>query len=213
MEKIKIYDASLREIGIDDRDHAHENGEWHKVFHCWICNSDNRSILFQLRSAKKTDYPSVLDISAAGHLQAHEDIQDGIREVSEELGIDVPFSNLYDLGYRVEVDDTDNGRKNREYQAVFLANIRQDLSYYSPQKEEVAGLYWLNVDDALDLFSGNGCEKTMWGITYDSNSARWRQSIMHVSIGDFLPRIQHYYLTIAIMCERLFANKFPLAIS
>lgn len=95
----------------------------------------------------------MFDISAAGHLLSGEKGSDGIREVSEELGIDLDFDSLYSLGYRIEVDDQENGQMNREYQDVYIASVDEELSRYTPQKEEIAGLMWMKIDDALSLFS------------------------------------------------------------
>ncbi|MBE6738297.1 MAG: NUDIX domain-containing protein [Ruminococcaceae bacterium] len=213
MENINIYDASLRPKGIMDRKLAHIQGEWHITFHCWIVNKENQSILFQLRSKDKKNYPNMFDISAAGHLVANEEIGDGIREVTEELGINMCFNNLHSLGYRVEVDDQENGQKNREYQSVYIAEISKELSEYRPQKEEVSGLMWMKLVDALSLFSDRSDTAMMSGIIYDSVTNQWIVSERTVSKADFIPRIQNYYLTIAIMCQRLFNNDFPLSIS
>jgi isopentenyldiphosphate isomerase len=213
-EKIDIYDAELRHLGVMDRIEAHMKGHWHKTFHCWvITKKEGGAILFQLRSPEMVNFPNMLDVSAAGHLEAGEDIKQGIREVSEELGIPVSMKSLHSLGYRIEVADQDNGQKNREYQAVYIRNLDIPLSEYKPQIEEVSGLLWLKVQTGLKLFSGKRKYATMRGIVYNKHSEEWDSIIREVTIKDFLPRIQNYYLAMCIMAERLLENKFPLAIS
>lgn len=213
MENINIYDASLRPKGVMERKLAHKKGEWHITFHCWIANRQRKSILFQLRSKEKKNYPDMFDISAAGHLIADEEIKDGIREVTEELGINIEYDDLYSLGYRVEVDDQENGQKNREYQSVYIAEISKELCEYNPQEEEVSGLMWMKLDDAISLFSNQIEDAKMNGIVYDKNNNLWSFSNRVVTKNDFIPRIQNYYLTVAIMCQRLFNGEFPLSIS
>ncbi len=212
-ENIDIYDANLKHLGVMDRLEAHRNACWHKTFHCWVVTGKGGAVLFQLRSPEMANFPNLLDVSAAGHLEAGETLEEGIREVSEELGIPLPMNALHQLGYRVEVADQKNGQKNREYQAVYMANVDLPLTEYQPQVEEVSGLLWLDVQDGIGLFSGVKKKATMRGIRYDSDKKRWEPATRAVTSRDFLPRIQQYYLTICIMAERLAENRSPLSIS
>ncbi|SRR6266545_1476720 len=213
-ETIDIYDANLQHLGKMDRVEAHLKGHWHRTFHCWVVNGEGEGrILFQHRSAEMVNFPNMFDVSAAGHLEAGENVEQGVREVSEELGIPTSMGALHSLGYRVEVADQSNGQLNREYQAVYLLRLDAPLSEYRPQVEEVSGLFWLTISDGLKLFAGSSTSATMEGILYDKSSQQWEQSARVVTEKDFLPRIQKYYLTACIMGERLIENRFPLAIS
>jgi isopentenyldiphosphate isomerase len=213
MEFIDVFDANLVPVGSEERNKAHFDAQWHKAFHCWIISSEcGGKILFQSRTAY-VDFPHCLDISAAGHILAGENLDDGIREAQEELGIDINMSDLFSLGYRVEVQDLSNGKKNREYQSVYMAKINLSLEEYNPQIEEVAGLYWINLKDALNIFSGNQSEADIVGIKYDEKTNSYLKHERCISISDFLPRIQNYYLTIAIMAERLLSGNNIISIS
>jgi isopentenyldiphosphate isomerase len=213
-EIIDIYDANLGHLGTMERLEAHLKGHWHKTFHCWVVNGeDGGGILFQHRSAEMVNFPNMFDVSAAGHLEAGESIEQGIREVSEELGVPITIESLQSLGYRVEVADQSNGQLNREYQVVYMLRLDIPLSEYKPQVEEVSGLFWLKIRDGLKLFSGSLDKAVMQGILYNKSLERWEQSEREVSVNDFLPRIQNYYLTACIMGERLSENRLPLAIS
>jgi isopentenyldiphosphate isomerase len=197
-----------------ERREAHRKGEWHKTFHCWVVNgADGGAILFQLRSPSMVNFPNLLDVSAAGHLEAGETLDQGVREVVEELGLPVQIDSLYDLGYRVEVADQANGQKNREYQAVYLLRLDKSLSEYKPQIEEISGLLWLPIRDGLALFSGTKQSATVIGIAYNREAERWDDIQRVVTSADFLPRIQKYYLTACIMAERLIEGRYPLALS
>lgn len=213
-EIIDIYDANLTHLGKMERLEAHLKGHWHKTFHCWVVSGEHGGrILFQHRSAEMVNFPNMFDVSAAGHLEAGESIEQGIREVSEELGVPLSIESLHSLGYRVEVADQSNGQLNREYQAVYMLRLDIPISEYKPQVEEVSGLFWLKIRDGLKLFSGTLNKAVMQGILYNKSSEQWEQSNREVSIDDFLPRIQNYYLTACIMGERLIENRLPLAIS
>ena len=215
MEKIDIYDANLKHLGIMDRKDAHLQGLWHTTFHCWLINNTNGGqILLQGRSSDMENFPDMLDVSAAGHILAGEKIDEGVREVEEELGIIINIKNLRFLGYRVEVADQTNGQKNREYQAVYLLKHDPNLFEYRPQIEEVDSLFWLNIDDGINLLTGKQNSVKVKGIKYDKSSKNWTSHEREITINELLPRIQSYYLTVLIMGQRFLSdNTLPLAIS
>jgi isopentenyldiphosphate isomerase len=99
-ELIKRFDEHGNQAGVATREEIHKMGYWHETFHCWFIGREEGIdyIYFQIRSGTKKDYSNLLDITAAGHLLAHETIYDGIREVKEEIGIDVSFNELVPLG-------------------------------------------------------------------------------------------------------------------
>jgi isopentenyldiphosphate isomerase len=213
-EKIDVFDANLSHLGVMDRGEAHREGMWHKTFHCWVVSHANGgSVLYQRRSHQMANFPDLLDVSAAGHLEAGETTEQGVREVFEELGISADEDAFQFLGFRVEVADQKNGQKNREYQAVHMILLDKSLADYRPQETEVAGLYWLPVDAGIRLFSGAQDRADTSGIAYGGRPGLWKPHTLTVSVEDFLPRIQNYYLTAHIMAERLLARKLPLAIS
>ena len=68
----------------------HEEGYYHNTAHVWLYNA-NADILLAQRSASKTIYPMLWDVSVAGHVDTGEAIeQAAIREIKEEIGIDIP---------------------------------------------------------------------------------------------------------------------------
>lgn len=99
-EKLKIFDDNKNLLGLATRSDVHRIGYWHEAFHCWFISKEQgiNYIYLQLRSKNKKDYPNLLDITAAGHLLADETVEDGVREIKEEIGIDVAFKELVKLG-------------------------------------------------------------------------------------------------------------------
>jgi len=208
-EQIDIFDANLTRIGSMGIAEAHEQGRWHRAFHCWVVNGDG-SVLIQQRSSAMAAYAGCLDVSAAGHLKAGETVADGVREVEEELGIEVGRGQLFDLGYRTEAADLPSGR-NREYQFVALLRCDLPLSAYTPQEDEVEGLYWLPIAEGLRLFSGAIAESRGRGVRREGGA--WVETERAMRREDFVARVPNYYLTVCIMAERLLEGRFPLAIS
>lgn len=144
-------------IRIVSREEIHKRGLWHETFHCWIVEIEDGTpyIHLQLRSADKKDFPGLFDISAAGHILAHESVRDGVREIKEELGIDVKYGELLPLGVikdQLSLEDfTDNERCH-----VFLYITTQNLDgAYRFQKEEVAGMFKFDFQDFYNLCMGS----------------------------------------------------------
>ena len=213
-EMIDIYDANLKHLGVEDRVKAHLKGLWHITYHFWLISPNNHGkVLFQWRAFEMENFPDMLDVSAAGHLTSGENVSDGIREVEEELGINLTKQSDYDLGYRVEVADQDNGQKNREYQSVHMYISDKELNEFSPQLEEVSGLYWIPITEGMDLFQDKIKNIECEGMVYSYERQKWEKTCRVFSKNKFLPRIQNYYLTILIMAERILNGDSPLSIS
>lgn len=143
-------------IGIETREEVHKKGLWHETFHCWILEiKDGKPYIhLQLRSSDKKDFPNLLDISAAGHILAHESIEDGVREIEEELGIHVQFEELVSLGI-IKDQLVVNDFIDNECCHVFLYKTMQNLDgAYRFQKEEVAGMSKFAFQDFYDLCTG-----------------------------------------------------------
>ena len=214
-ENIDIYDANLGHKGVMERIKAHKEGEWHRTFHCWVVSTEEGgSLLFQQRSMKMKNFPGLLDVSAAGHIEAGEAIEEGVRELKEELGIEIDESSLIRLGERVEVADQANGQRNREYQSVYMYLTSQPISSYKPEEYEVTALVLLNIQDGFKLFRGEVEKVTMKGCSYEINeNGIWEPFTLEATTKSFLPRIQQYYLTSLIMAERLLDGNSILSIS
>jgi len=99
MELIDILDKEGNKTGqTKNKDLAHRDGDWHRVVHVWIINS-NQELLIQLRAPNKVNYPGHWDVSAAGHLATSENSAEAaVREIKEELGIDIDKNKLEHLG-------------------------------------------------------------------------------------------------------------------
>lgn len=213
-ENIDIYNANLEPIGQMERRQAHREAHWHRTFHCWVVTAlPQPAVLFQMRAPRMKNFPNLLDVSAAGHITAGESVEDGVREVREELGLPTEIDNLHFLGERVEVADQDNGQKNREYQSVYLWQVDVPLTSYKPDAHEVYGLFWLPINAGCDLFDGSLESLEIEGIEYAEAEGRFNASTRTVAASDFLPRIQRYYLAALINAERLLDGRNPLAIS
>ncbi len=122
-EYIDVLDQFGNKKGIiKTREEIHASGDYHRVVHIWIYN-DFGSILLQQRSFDRENHPGCWDISSAGHVHALESsIEGALRELKEELGLEVKAEDL-----------------------KLLATIKREKN---PQNKELADVYILkkNID-------------------------------------------------------------------
>lgn len=152
-EVLNIFDDRRNKIGKAAREEIHRLGFWHETFHCWFISREAEKVYLylQLRSADKKDYPNLLDITAAGHLLASETARDGIREVKEEIGIDVSYNHLKSLGI-VEYCVSRQGFIDNEFAHVFIHEFIGGWDSFTLQKEEVAGMIRVDFYEFQELW-------------------------------------------------------------
>lgn len=138
------------------RDYAHWRGLWHTTAHIWIVGGEENgepSLLIQLRAACKRLYPSRWDISAAGHIPAGENAEQGaVREIGEELGLRVGTDELRYIGTMKMTydDDYDEGYHDREHCRIYILRRDVDLSALTLQKSEVESVMWVGYDRLME---------------------------------------------------------------
>lgn len=210
-EILDIYDAKMNHIGTAPRDEVHQKGFWHQTFHCWIVQkeNDNHYVLFQIRDKKKNTAPNKLDITAAGHLKAGETKEDGIRELNEELGINVSVEDLTYLGIRITASESDK-QINKEFAQVYLLRNDCPLNDYIFQDGEVAGLVQVKVEDGLKLCAGE--VKSIYCKVLKNNGGQKVMDYDDITFEQFIPRIDSYYYKVFIMAERMFCGNKYLSI-
>lgn len=119
-----------------------QEGDFHQVIHVWIMNESGQ-FLIQRRQPWKKGWSNMWDCSAAGSALAGETSEmAAIREVKEELGIDLQMVNseiLFTIKFARGFDD--------HFLVVQDINI-EDLSL---QYEEVADAKWATIEEIGDL--------------------------------------------------------------
>jgi isopentenyl-diphosphate delta-isomerase type 1 len=131
---------------------VHTKGLIHRAVHMWIMNS-KRELLLQRRSPNKGSYPNHWDISAAGHVSAGQSsVEAAQREMEEELGLELPnsaFRYLFSVEQHIVIN---NGTYiNNEFNDVYLVLLDKNIEEMKIQKEEVAELKWITVDNLKKL--------------------------------------------------------------
>lgn len=186
MELVKVFDENYTYIKDECRDTVHLEGLWHETIHCWLINE--HYVYIQKRSAVKNDFPGLFDITAAGHILATETVKDGVREVEEELGIEIDFSKLHAEGVVRDVIELPNFH-DYEFANVFLYESILIPSDFSLQLEEVESIYIVKREAFIQLCFNQIITVTCTNI-FDGTSSE-------ISLGNFVPHERAYFEAIA----------------
>jgi isopentenyl-diphosphate Delta-isomerase len=204
-EMFDMLDCAGRKTGTTiARDEAHRTGAWHGAFHCLIIYEHHRRpcVLFQKRSAAKMIAPGKFDVSVGGHYAAGEDaVIAGPREIREELGLSVPFSNMVSVGRRVFAYCFMPGIIEQEFQDIFLYPCVGGPGDLVLQAEEVDAVIELDVESGISLFSGAVSRATAMLVSPGKGSA------VVITTDDFVPCIDSYYLKLLLLVRQYFKGE------
>lgn len=129
---------------------AHKNGWFHATVHVWFYTNDNK-ILLQKRASIKNVFPNRWDVSVAGHISSDEEIIfAAIREVKEEIGIDIKEFDLTKIGLRKDKIVHPNGILDNEYKHIFLCKLTKEISELTMQIGEVDDLQLFDISILKD---------------------------------------------------------------
>ncbi len=113
------------------------NGEYCQYVHTWIMN-DKNEFLIQKRSANKKIYPNKWSQTGGAVDSGETSLQGAIREVKEELGIDINQEKMeFMLSFK----------RKHGFVDVWLVKQNVDLKDVVLQKEEVAEVKWVTKEE------------------------------------------------------------------
>ena len=125
------------------RSEVHRDGDWHKAVHIWIINN-NGDVLLQRRCATKDSNPNMLDISSAGHLSAGDDSLTGaIRELKEELNLDVNKEDLKLIKTLKRSSKYTETFINNEFDDLYILRTDKKLEDMKYQEEEISEIMFV----------------------------------------------------------------------
>jgi isopentenyldiphosphate isomerase len=179
------------------RAQVHRDGDWHRALHVWVAGRDDEHepfLMFQQRSLAKDTHPGRLDATVGGHYRAGEHLEQAIREIEEEIGIEPDLSALRLLGVRLCASELEAGTLDRELQDVFLLEDSRPLTAYRSHPAEVAALVRFRLADLLPVLAGEAAslegEVLRQG---ESEVAR-----VPFQAADFSTRIDRYFYRVAV---------------
>ena len=186
MEQIRIFDKDYTYIRDESRDVAHREGYWHETIQCWLV--DEQSVYIQKRSATKKDFPSLFDITAAGHIMAHETVEDSIREIKEELGIEINRTKLHTKDIVRDIIELPHFL-DYEFANLFLYEDHFSPSDFTLQQEEVEGLYKADRQQFIAF-----CRQETQVLDCQNI---FTETTIKIVLSDFVPHRQEYFTKVA----------------
>jgi isopentenyldiphosphate isomerase len=158
------------------KSYAHKNGLWHFSVHIWFYTLKGE-ILLQKRALNKIVFPGLWDVSVAGHIAAGESaLSSAIREISEEIGLQLNTSQLQGIGNWKESQIHSNGIIDNEWHQMYISILDQPLNKLVLQKEEVADVKLIYLDE-------------------------FKNQLQNISLYNIVPHSKTYYFNIMTHIE------------
>ena len=132
---------------------VHRDGELHPTVHIWMIKRRDGGIfvLLQKRSHEKDINPDCYDVSAAGHVSQGEEFRHtALKEVHEELGLDIDRSKLEFIGLK-KAEYTKGDIHDNELVAVYICREHIEIEDLTLQSSEVSEVCWAEIDELLSV--------------------------------------------------------------
>ncbi|WP_299173937.1 NUDIX domain-containing protein [uncultured Allomuricauda sp.] len=155
-ELVDILDASGNPTGRTClKSEAHFKGLFHSTVHVWFY-TDKEQLLFQQRSKDKDTFPSLWDVSVAGHIGAGEEITlAAVREVEEEIGLSVKPPSLEKIGIFKSVHQHSSILKDCEFHHTYICELKTSIDGLILQESEVDNLKLVSIKDFKERVAQN----------------------------------------------------------
>lgn len=146
MELLDVLDEEGNLTGNkEDKDIIHEKGLWHREV-CVLIRNRKGEYLIQKRAATKKQAPNKWGMTA-GHVDAGEDFEEAmIREIREELGIEVALEELTPLSTFKEAFENETTTNNNYTRYYFYATNRK-IEDYTICLEELSELKYITIEE------------------------------------------------------------------
>ena len=184
MEMLDIFDKDHNYLGTCEKKEVHQRGLWHQVFACLFIDSELNKVYLQYKSSGHNDVAALnkIDISVGGHLSAGETIEDGIREIEEESGIKVKYSDLIPVGMRL-IDKTINENYIiREFSYLHILDRKYDLKTLQSQDGEVIYFIEFDIDELIKYLKKPDTE--IKGLTKEGEKIFRKEEFIQAYIED-----------------------------
>lgn len=146
MELLDVLDEEGNLTGKkEDKDIIHEKGLWHREV-CVLIRNRKGEYLIQKRAATKKQAPNKWGMTA-GHVDAGENFEEAmIREIREELGIEVALEELTPLATFKETFENET-TTNNNYTRYYFYETNRKIEDYTICLEELSELKYITIEE------------------------------------------------------------------
>ena len=159
MEIWDLYNENRDIIGEHIRGEELPDNAYHLVVHVWIKNSNGKFLISQ-RSAKRKQFPLMWETVGGSVLKGESSIQGAVREVKEEVGIDLRETDGT-LAFSI-IRKIINGKKFNDILDVWVFNYDGEVMLNNATTDEVAQVKWLDRSEILKLYNDEELVSTLY---------------------------------------------------
>lgn len=143
MEYQDLYDLHRQKLDkVHQRGHIMLENTYRIVIHVCIFNTNNK-MLIQKRTAHKSSWPNMWDVSVGGHVLVNETSEAAtMRETKEELGIDIDLKNHCPI----LTNHFQNG-----FDDFYI--VVKDVGEIKVQEDEVSEVTWASEQEILEMIN------------------------------------------------------------
>ncbi len=159
MELLDVLDENGNPTGkVENKDVIHDTGLWHKEVAVLIQN-EKQEYLVQKRAATKKQGPNKWGLTA-GHVDTGETYENAmVREIKEEIGIEVKPEELKSLGIFKQKYESEK-TTNNNYTKYYYYQTNRKIQEYTICEEELSELKYITskeLEDIVEKQDNNYC--------------------------------------------------------
>lgn len=159
MEQVVLVDENDREIGLMEKQRAHEEGRLHRAFSVLIFNDKNEMLIHQ-RALNKYHCGGLWTNACCSHPRQNESpVAAAKRRLQEEMGFTTDVHFVDSFVYKAAFD---NGLTEYEFDHLFIGRYNEAPS---PSPEEVADWKYIQIDELINDIEAHPEKYTIWFIT------------------------------------------------
>lgn len=158
-EILRVFNKDYKYLGVNaSRKSCHQKGLYHETFQTFLLSKISYSGLIYLsRRSSKKKFPHTYEATAGGHILQDEKIKSGVRELEEELGLKIKFSQLIKVGVTHATNQPNHSAEKglvNEFANIFVLPYGGSIEKIDFDREEIEGILSLPVSSFLAMLDG-----------------------------------------------------------